>query len=372
MTYSVLVLGGYGNFGGKISLALARASGIRVIVAGRSRQKADTFVKKIERPTSIDIETLELDIHQGDLSKKLKSSGAQLVIHSSGPFQGQDYNVAVACIQAGLNYIDLADGRGFVKDFGKLDARAREKNVLAVTGASSVPGLSSAVINEFLPKFKALNEIRYGIAPGNQADRGEATVKAILGYTGRPFTRLQKAHWETVYGWQDIHVHTFPDPIGKRWQASYDIPDLDLFRGYYPNLSTIKFYAGLELGSLHLGMWFMSWLARIRLIDNWARYSSAISTMSCWFQNLGTAIGGMYMQLNGIGLDGHAKEIRWDLVAEAGHGPQIPTIPSIILAKKLAEGSLNVKGAQACVGLFSLADFTLETTEWNIWQNVCE
>lgn len=80
----------------------------------------------------------------------------------------------------------------------------------------------------------------------------------------------------------------------------------------------------------------------------------------------------MYIQLNGIGLDGHAKEIRWDLVAETGHGPQMPTIPSIILAKKLAEGSLSVKGAQACVGLVTLADFTLETSAWNIWQKVCE
>lgn len=242
MAYRILVLGGYGNFGGEISTALARADGINVIVAGRSKQKIVVFVKDIKQRYGADVHGIVLDISQKDLPEKLADSGAQLVIHSSGPFQGQNYDVAEACIESGLNYIDLADGRGFVNGFEELDARASANNVLSITGASTVPGLSSAVINEFLPEFGELKEVEYGIAPGNRADRGEATVKAILGYTGRPFKRLENGKWEEAYGWQGIHRHMFPGPIGKRWQANCDIPDLELFPDHYPGLKTIKFW----------------------------------------------------------------------------------------------------------------------------------
>jgi saccharopine dehydrogenase-like NADP-dependent oxidoreductase len=37
------------------------------------------------------------------------------VIHTAGPFQGQDYAVARSAIAAGANYIDLADGRDLLQ-----------------------------------------------------------------------------------------------------------------------------------------------------------------------------------------------------------------------------------------------------------------
>lgn len=368
MTYPVLVLGGYGNFGGKISAALAKDSTINVMVAGRSKQKANQFAAKLGRTHGVDVMGVELDIFQDNLAAAIASTGAKLVIHSCGPFQGQGYEVAEACIASGINYIDLADGRQFVKQFKTLDNNAKENHVLAITGASSVPGLSSAVVNEYISEFESLTELEYGISPGNQADRGEATVHSILSYTGRPFTRWQNKAWQTVYGWQEIHRHPFPAPMGKRWLANCDIPDLELFQDYYPELKNIKFYAGLELGFLHVGLWLLSGIVRMRMIDNLARYSKIMTQMSTWVQSWGSDIGGMYIRLSGIDSNKQSKTIQWDLVAEQGHGPEIPTLPAIILAKKLASGALAKKGAMACVGLFSLAEFTQELEAWDIWQ----
>jgi len=39
------------------------------------------------------------------------------VIHCAGPFQSQDYRVALAAMAAGAHYLDLADGRQFVARF---------------------------------------------------------------------------------------------------------------------------------------------------------------------------------------------------------------------------------------------------------------
>lgn len=368
VAYPILVLGGYGNFGEKIASTLAGTDGITVIAAGRDQRKVDSVAKDLSRQHDKDVHGFVLDIDQSDFARRLAGSGARLVIHTSGPFQGQNYHVAEACIESGIDYIDLADARGFVRGFEALDARARENSVTAISGASTVPGLSSAVLREYVPHFEELKEVHYGIAPGNRADRGEATVKAILSYTGRPFKRWQDGSWEKTYGWQEIHRHTFPNPVGRRWLASCDIPDLDLFPKHYPSLRTIKFYAGLELSSLHIGMWLMSWLARLRVVGDWARFSRRIYQMSRWFDKLGTDVGGMYVQLSGSGHDGKMLRTRWNLVAEEGHGPQIPTIPSVILAKKLANGTLDALGAKACMGLFSLEEFFEEVNDWNVWQ----
>jgi saccharopine dehydrogenase-like NADP-dependent oxidoreductase len=74
------------------------------------------------------------------ISKKL--------LHLAGPFQGQDYAVAKACLQVGVPYIDMADGREFVAKFSSLDAAAQAKGIPLITGASTVPGLSSANVKK--------------------------------------------------------------------------------------------------------------------------------------------------------------------------------------------------------------------------------
>lgn len=60
-------------------------------------------------------EALAFDIKQ-DITQALIHIIPNIVIHTSGPFQEQGYDVAQACIQQGIHYIDLADGRSFVKN----------------------------------------------------------------------------------------------------------------------------------------------------------------------------------------------------------------------------------------------------------------
>jgi len=100
-----------------------------------------------------------------------------------------------------VHYVDLADARSFVTGFAALDADAKAAGVLAVSGTSSVPALSAAVVDHLLPEFSALHGIDHGINPGNQTPRGLATVQSILSYCGKPFQQWHDEHWHTAYGW---------------------------------------------------------------------------------------------------------------------------------------------------------------------------
>ncbi len=351
-----LILGGYGNFGKRIARALSR-HGVKVIIAGRDLTKAQALAKDIPHARG-----LRVDI-AGNLADVLAREKPAVVVHTCGPFQGADYSVARACAAAGVHYVDLADGRDFVRDFSKLDAEAKAAGVVLVSGASTVPGLSSAVIEHVRPQFQRLDAVDFGISPGQKAERGLATTRAIMTYVGRPLRPF--AGHDRAYGWQDLHSQIYP-VMGRRWLANCDIPDLDLLPPVY-GLRDIRFGAGLELGFMHFGLWAMSFLVRWGVPLNLVALAKPLLTVSDWFNAIGSDVGGMHVKLSGIGLDGAPLTKTWFIVAEKGDGPQIPCVPAILLAKRLAEGDASLTpGARACVGLVSLEAYVAELQRFAI------
>ncbi len=353
MNKCVLILGGYGNFGKRISAALA-SKDIPVLIAGRDLQKASDLAKSIGPNAT----PLQLDVETG-LSGAFETHQPCVVVNTVGPFQGQGYNVARAAIDHKVHYIDLADGREFVGGINKLDRAAQDAGVAVISGASTVPALSEAVVAEFASDFARIDLMKYGIAPGQGAERGLATTRAILGYVGRKLAPFKGIRPE-VYGWQDIYRQPYPG-LGKRWMANCDVPDLDLLPERH-NIRTIQFSAGLELGVIHLGLWAMSHLVRLGLPLPLERMAPALLSMSNWFNVFGSKDGGMHVFLTGESAQEPAQRIErsWFIVARNGCGPHIPTIPSIILAARIANGINPVAGAMPCLGLVSLTDYLSE------------
>lgn len=347
MTDAVLILGGYGNFGKRIAWALV-ASGIRVIIAGRDRGKAEAFAASLPEGSA---QAAAFDART-ELDDALRQLRPKVLVHTAGPFQCSDYGVAESCIRVGVHYIDLADGRDFVTGFPALDGKARAAGVAAVSGASSVPALSSAVVEHFLPEFSAIERMDYGINPGQKAERGLATTQAILGYAGKP---LRPVAGKKRYGWQGLRRVTYPK-IGTRWLADCDIPDLDLFPARY-GIRDIRFGAGLELGFMHLGLWALGWLVRFGLPLDLPRHAAPMLAVSNRFDRFGSADGGMHVFLSGRDGEGRAHSRRWYILAFDGDGPHIPAIPAIVLARKLVRGDTVPVGARACMGLVSLAEY---------------
>ncbi len=358
MRRSVLILGGYGNFGKRIAEGLT-ASKVSVIIAGRNREKAEAL--KNELPPGLS-QAAYCDISQ-NLDEQLTELKPLVVINTCGPFQGSDYSVAETCIRHRSNYIDLADGRSFVAGISSLDAHAKHAGTAVVSGASTVPGLSSAVIEHFKGEFSEISHLKYGISPGQQAERGLATTQAVLSYVGKrlkPFPSIKKP----VYGWQDIYSQEYPQ-LGRRWMANCDIPDFDLLPERY-RIGTMQFSAGLELSVLHLGLWGLSWLVRAGLPLGLQRFAVPLLGMSNLFNSLGSAEGGMHMIMSGTDHAGNSHTRRWFIVAKNGDGPHIPTIPAIILARQLIRREAAHVGATPCLGMITLSAYLNELAKYNI------
>lgn len=356
MTARVLIIGGYGNFGSHIARSLVRDAGMQLIVAGRSLAKAEAFADSLDGSNRPEAEALDKD--EG-LAAALERIRPDIVIHTSGPFQDQDYRVAQACIACGCHYVDLADGRQFVAGIASLDEQARRQNVLVVSGASSVPCLTAAVIDFFRPQFGRLDVIDYGISAAQQTNRGLATTAAVLSYVGKPIRTLLGGRMTTVHGWQNTHKVRYPE-IGTRLFGNCDIPDLALFPTHYPELRSIRFAAGHELKLLHLGTWALSWLVRIGLIGSLSPHAPRLLKLAQRFDGFGSGRSGFHMFLSGKGLDETPKAIRLFLVARSCHGLLIPCIPAILLARKLAGGAIERRGASPCLDMIGLEEYLAE------------
>ena len=358
---SVLILGGYGNFGKRIAFALSK-SHVPICIAGRSKDKANSLAADIkETYPDAAIEIAIFDVNK-TLSEQLEKLSPKVVINTCGPFQLCDYAVAETCIEHHVNYIDLSDGREFVSNIHLLDDKAKSASVLVVSGASTVPGLSSAVLENFKNEFSEIDSLVYGISPGQKANRGLATTRSIMTYVGKPLKPF--AGNKKAYGWQNIYRQKYPE-LGMRWMANCEVPDLDLLPEHY-GIKSIRFSAGMELSFMHLGIWFMSWLVRLGVPLNLEKRSAFLLNLSNKFDLLGTPDGGMHIIMKGKDKEGKPKKIQWFIIAKDGDGPQIPTIPAIILAKKLAAGEAMESGAKPCVGLITLDEYLDELKDFNI------
>jgi len=357
----VVVIGGYGNFGARVCRALSGTPAMEIVAAGRHPDE------RRDGLADLNLQHARLDHSARDFPAALARLAPGLVIHCAGPFQSQDYRVALAALAAGAHYLDLADGRQFVTRFPYyVHSAAREAQRAAISGAGSVPALSSAVIDSLCARLSQIEEIQIAIAPGQRAAPGEATVAAVLGYAGRRFKWRSGGAWRDAWGWQELKRMRFYG-LGARWAAACDVPDLELFPKRYPGVRTIEFRASLESGSQQSALWLAALLRRRGMslpVERWAR---PLARIASWMDAFGGDLGGMLVSLCGRRPDGSRARIEWHLTADAQHGPEIPCMAAVLLARKLAQGGVAQQpGAYPCVGFLTLPEFEAEFARWRI------
>jgi saccharopine dehydrogenase-like NADP-dependent oxidoreductase len=344
-----VVLGGYGNFGRKVVAALAADRSYRVIVAGRDLQKARAVAQELDSPA----EAAALDGRAANFAAELRRLGANVVVHTAGPFQGQDYVVARACIEARAHYVDLADARAYVCGIGALDQAARSNDVLVASGASSVPALSSAVVDLLRTELSTIESVDHGITSGTKPP-GLATMEGVLGYAGKPLAQWRNGAWRTAYGWQDLTRRKYPHPVGARWIATCDVPDLELFPTRYAPVSTVVFRAGMALTIGMLSTWAASWLVRARLSSSLVPYVPRLRKAALSLERFGSKASAMHVTVRGLDAKSQSISRTWWLLADDDQGPNIPCFPAIALARKLLRGEVAARGATPCMGLLTV------------------
>lgn len=361
---TILILGGYGVFGGKLAAALARAEGFDVLVAGRDGEKARAFCAVHGGRQAV------LDRDAPDFAAEVARLAPFAVVDCAGPFQAAAglYRAAEAALACGAHYLDLSDDAAFTAGISRFDARARAAGLVFLSGASSTPALSSAVAADLAQGLEERELIETAILPGNRAPRGLSVVAAILAQVGKPLALWRGGRWREVDAWGGaVRLDLFAAggrPLRGRPASFIGAPDLALFPGFF-GARSVLFRAGLESRLMHYGLVALGRASRLLGVQRLEALAPALKRIAERLDFLGSDRGGMVVRVIGRDAAGAWRERVWTLIAEGGDGPEIPAIPARILLGRTAAGAIAA-GARPCLAEFSLAEAEAALSDWRI------
>ncbi|MFM9843826.1 MAG: DUF4166 domain-containing protein [Dongiaceae bacterium] len=334
---------------------------LTLLIAGRSLAMALAFCAKL--PAGAERLPLAFDRNL-DVEQQIARIGPNLIVDASGPFQvyGDDpYRVVKAALAIGADYLDLADGAGFVGGIDRFDAEARARGVFILAGASSFSMLTAAVVRWLAKDMTGVEAIAGGIAPSpNPRAIGPNVLRAIAAYAGKPVDLLRDGRRVVGYALTESMRYTIAPPgrlpLESRRFSLVDVPDLHVLPALWPDAASVWMGAGPVPAVLHRAFNAFAWLVRLRLLPSLAPFSA-------WFYRLysfltwGENRGGMFVAVTGSTPDSQRLERSWHLLADGDDGPFIPSMAAAAIIRRCLDGRRPASGARSPAADLELADY---------------
>lgn len=322
----VIVFGAYGVFGGHVARELA-ARGVPLTVAGRDRAKAEACARELGG----DCRAFAADLTNVD-SCRAALDGHAVAVNCAGPFNRLGTALLDACLDAGCHYADIADDRGYAAAVREHDQRFRDKNLAAVYGCSSLPGISGALaLRAMQGATSPVERVRVALFIGNKNPKGQAAVGSLVAGLGRPITAPQGS----LRGFRDREVVPLPPPFGDRAVFNFQSPEYDLF----PKLlgaKSVSVKVGFES---RLGTYSFAALAALGF--GYGNLTTKLLDLPCrmvgWYGHSGGVVMTELFLADG--------SVRRAAIGGPDDGQRMAALPCAVVAHELAKGETRRVGA---------------------------
>jgi Domain of unknown function (DUF4166)/Saccharopine dehydrogenase NADP binding domain len=356
----VLILGGYGTFGGRLAQLLAGDARVKLLIGGRSLERAQAFCERLAPGAARSALRFDRD---GDALAQIRAVNADLVVDATGPFQcyGDDpYRIIKACLVHGSDYLDLADGSDFVKGVGQFHREAEARGVFILSGVSSFPVLTAAVLRRLARGLGGVDTITGGIAPSPYAGVGLNVIRAIASYSGKRLALVRGGQPAFGVAMTESLRYTISPPgrlpLRNIHFSLVDVPDLQVLPELWPGLESLWVGAGPVPEILHRMLNALAWLVRLRLLPSLLPFAFLIHQVSNRVR-WGEHRGGMFVAVVGTDIHGAQVTRSWHLLAEGEDGPLIPSMACQAIIERCLAARRPVAGARAATGDLELEDY---------------
>lgn len=356
----LLIIGGYGTFGGRLAELLCRERRVSLVIAGRSESAALAFCDAL--PPGATREALAVD-RDRDVARRIEKVNPDIVVDASGPFQayGKDpYRVVKAALATRTHYLDLADSPDFVRGIRQFDGAAREQGRVVLSGVSSFPVLSAAMVRDLSTDFRRIDSITGGIAPSPYAGVGYNVIRAIAGYAGKGVPIQRQGRRQRARALRETRRFTIAPPgeipLFPRTFSLVDVPDLQLLADEWPEVKEVWMGAAPEPAVLHYLLRWFAGLVRLGLVPSLAplaRLIHATANRVRW----GEHRGGMFVEIRGRDAEGAGISRSAHLLAEGHHGLYIPSMAVEAIVRNWMDGRPPRSGARPATAALELADY---------------
>ena len=356
----LLIIGGYGTFGGRLAELLCREERIALVIAGRSKSAALALCHAL--PPGAAREALAVD-RDGDVAWLIEKVNPDIVVDASGPFQAYGkapYRVVKAALATRTHYLDLADGPDFVRGIRQFDGAAKEQGLVILSGVSSFPVLSSAMVRDLANDFGRIDSITGGIAPSPYAGVGYNVIRAVAGYAGKVIPVRRQGRKQTARALRETTRFTIAPPgeipLLPRTFSLVDVPDLQLLADEWPEVKEVWMGAAPEPAILHCLLRWFAGLVRLGLVPSLAPLARLIHSTA---NNVrwGEHRGGMFVEVRGEAEGGPSVIRSSHLLAEGHHGLYIPSMAVEAIVRNWLEGRPPRAGARPATAELELSDY---------------
>ncbi len=193
----ILVLGGYGAVGREAATALLRHTPRpEVVVAGRDPHSAQRAPGTL--PMRVDVSD------HSDLVDALNGADAVLMCA-----ERDNARVARACLERGIDYVDVSASHHVLAGIEDLDDLARRNDAAAVLSVGLAPGVSNLLARHCVERSQR-REVRIGVLLGSGEQHGRAALAWTLDGLGQ-LDGGWTMHFPAPYGTRTVRRFPFSD-----------------------------------------------------------------------------------------------------------------------------------------------------------------
>ena len=349
----IVLIGATGVFGRALAQGLCGLAQAEMVLTSRSLVKAQALA------SSLDAQAAAFDTRD-DAGAFFALWQPWLVIDASGPFQGAGYGLPRAALLAGAHWFDIADARDYILGFAAgLDVQARTAGRVALTGASTTPALSGAVVRALTRDWQRLDTIDTAVLPGGSSLVGASVLAAVLSRAGVLVPAFAAGRATMMHGWCSARRVDLPG-VGKRWASSVEAADPELFAPGFCVRNSVHFSAGLENRLEHFGLMALALLRRFGIVRHPEKLAGLLERLRRVTARFGRTTGGMTVTVSGLDAQGRWCKRRWTLLAHKGQGPHVPVLPALALARQLLRGAALQPGARPAHAALELGAYEAE------------
>jgi len=309
----IIVLGGFGFFGGRIVRQL-RAEGFAPLLGSR-RSQADVV----------------FDIHDPDSIRTVLRNG-DIVVDAVGPYQDRGPTLVQAAIDVGFDVIDLADSLRYVQQVYRLKDEIDASACRIFTACSTVSAISAASLQ--LSGLRRPRRISGFLVPSAKYTSVKGTAISLLRSIGHPVEVYDDASLQTRIGWQSTRSFDMPKPIGRVRGRLFESADAITLPPRWPTLQTVDYYVSTNVIGLNQMFTLASYSRWMRqILNRYHQYGLGLSRF------LGHPYGGVGYEV----VDENDKAVAITYTSN-DHAYIIPIAPAILAVRKLAAGDLSFRG----------------------------
>jgi len=352
----IVVLGGYGDMGQGAVQDLIAHTDAQVVVADYRIEGAKAYAAQLgPRATAVFVDANDPAL----LASVLQ--GADAVVGAIGPFFRYALKTATAAVKAGVNYVDICDDYGPIREVFGLDEAAKAAGVTVISGLGWTPGITNLMCRLGASRLDSVDDIQVSWAGGAEDSEGLAVVMHVFyAVTGKVPTYKDGQ-------WVDVEAGTGKEPV----DFGGALGTVKVFHCGHPEPMTVPRYIKARSVSLK-GALTPEWnntLAEVFVKLGLTATPGRIEAVSKVIHKVEHVLGAGGVPLSGA---------RVDVIGQQGGQPRTVTfrtvdkmkrltgIPAAIGAWMLAQGQVQAKGVYAPEGCLEPEPFFAELARRDI------